>query len=80
MQPAEAACSTLEAFLPLALLFFRDALSLGAALCYTGINSQKVSTKHGNFNQSQTPNAWMGQVPQNASTGSHTPSWQLDDT
>ena len=35
--------------------------------------------KHGNFNQSQTPNAWMGQVPQNASTGSHTPSWQLDD-
>ena len=51
-----------------------------AALCHTGINSQKVSTKHENFNQSQTSNAWMGQVLLNASTGSHTPSWQLDDT
>ena len=80
MQPAEAACSTLEAFPPFGTSFPASFFSFGAAVCYTGINSQKVSTKHGNFNQSQTPNAWMGQVPQNASTGSHTPSWQLDDT
>ena len=74
MQPAEAACSTLEAFLPLALLFFRDALSLGAALCYTGINSQKVSTKHGNFNQSSAARDLIGPFSGSLS-GSFTHDW-----